>query len=187
MFMREESRTVRLDGTLCNIRLLLIEQSDREAIRILYNAWRDLVYGMKKFRSRGVNLPEGISESAFCLEFNSARALEVKGGTSESFDSIDLQINARQQIKATSVKDDLTSFGPRSVWDELYWLDFYRTGTYDGGFDVYLIPNDLIYNFQINSRQTFREQQRQGRRPRLHVRDQIITPHGIRPLRTCHI
>lgn len=184
--MREETRTFRIDGIPRSVGLLIIEESDRTHIRRLYDAWRDLFYGMRDFRSRGVNFPEGISESAFCLEYGSARVLNVQG-TSASFDTIDLRTGTRQQIKATSVEDDLTSFGPRSVWDDLYWLDFYRKGQYDRSFDVYKIPNDLILNFRINRTQTFRDQQKQGRRPRLHIKDQIIAPHGIKPERTCHI
>jgi len=184
--MREETRTIRIQGIARNVRLLLIEESDRPHIRRLYNAWRELFFGMRDFRSRGINFPEGISESAFCLEYGSARVLDVQG-SSASFDTIDLQTGARQQIKATSVEDDLTSFGPRSVWDDFYWLDFYREGAYDGSFDVYKIPNELILNFQINRTETFRDQQRQGRRPRLHVRRQIIIPNRIQQERTCHI
>lgn len=142
---------------------------------------------MKAFKSRGVNLPEGISESAFCLEYNCARALKVQGGKSASFDTIDLRTGRMQQIKATSVEDDLTSFGPRSVWDDLYFLDFYREGKYDGTFDVYKIPNKLLLNFPINGHETFKDQQLQGRRPRLHLKTQIIEPKKIRPERTCHI
>jgi len=183
---REETRIVRLEGIPCRVRLLFIEERDRVQIRRLFNAWRELFHGMRDFRSRGINFPEGISESAFCLEYGSARVLDVQG-SSASFDTVDLHTGARQQIKATSVQDDLTSFGPRSVWDDFYWLDFYREGAYDGSFDVYKIPNELILNFQINRTETFRDQQRQGRRPRLHVRRQIIIPHHIHPERTCHI
>lgn len=184
--LREVVRTIRLEGVPCRARLLLIEDSDRPRLRQLFGAWKELFFGMKDFKSRGVNLPEGVSESAFCLEYSVARVLDVQGASS-SFDTFDFRTNARQQIKATSVEDDLTSFGPRSVWDEFYWLDFYRAGRYDGSFDVYRIPNELILNFQISSTQTFRDQQKQGRRPRLHVRRQIIIAHHIEPEHTCHI
>jgi hypothetical protein len=184
--LREATRTITLEGVPCRARLLFVEESDRPRLRKLFNAWKKLFFGMRDFRSRGINFPEGISESAFCLEYGSARVLDVQG-SSASFDTIDLRTGARQQIKATSVEDDLTSFGPRSVWDDFYWLDFYRDGAYDGSFDVYKIPNDLILNFRISRTETFRDQQRQGRRPRLHVRRQIIIPNRIRRQRTCRI
>ena len=184
--MREVTRTIRLEGVPRRARLLLIEESDRPRLRQLFNAWKELFLGMRDFKSRGVNLPEGVSESAFCLEYGVARILKVQGSSS-SFDTFNFSTNTRQQIKATSVDDDLTSFGPRSVWDEFYWLDFYRGGLLDGSFDVYRIANELILNFQISSTQTLRDQQRQGRRPRLHLRRQIIIANNIQPERTCSI
>lgn len=185
--MREETRVITIEGVQCRVELLCFEPADRARIRELYNAWRTLTDGMHAFGSRGINIPEGLSESIFCLEYNSARVINVSGPTSGSFDTIDLQNFRRQQIKATSVEGDLTSFGPRSVWDDLYWLDFFRDGSFDGRLDVYLIPNDLIYNFRINARETFRDQQQQRRRPRLRLRQDIIIPNNLRPIGTHRI
>jgi hypothetical protein len=85
------------------------------------------------------------------------------------------------------VDDDLTTFEPPAVWDELYWLDFYQGGSYDGTFDVYRIPNDVILNFQISKKKTFREQQKQGKISRLHVRKDIILKNDLKPDRTRYI
>jgi len=165
-----------------------IEEKDRQKLRELYSMWRKLCDGMEEFHSRKINLPEGISENAFCLEFDSARVIDVKGGK-RSYDTIDLKNNCRQQIKATSIEYDLTSFGPKSEWDKLYFLDFYRYGNFDHKYDVYEIPNNTIYNSVLNSRkqETFRDQQKQGRRPRLGIKSMIIEPHSINPVRTCSI
>jgi hypothetical protein len=143
---------------------------------------------MKYFKSRSVNLPEGISEVAFCLDFdkNSARAIKVLHG-SGSFDVVNLETGKRIQIKATSVENELTSFGPKSVWDELYFLDFFREGKADGSFDVYKIPNNLIYNHKVNATQTFREQQEQKRRPRFSIKKEIIAKNNLKPIKTCRI
>ena len=175
------------DGTRCVIRVLTFGESDRARIRELYSMWRTLSDGLRNFHDRRVNIPPGISESAFCLEYNAGRTVNVTGGASSSFDTIDLTTFRRQQIKATSVENDLTSFGPRSVWDDLYWLDFYRDGAFDGQFDVYKIPDELIYGYQINANQTFADQQQQIRRPRLCIRRNIIRAHNIIPERTCRI
>ena len=118
--MREENRQLTIGGLPCNLTVLIFEDHDRNRIRQLYKSWIELFDGMREFHSRGINLPEGISESAFCLEYDCARALNVQG-SSASFDTIDLRTGRRQQIKATSVEYDLTSFGPRSVWDDLYF------------------------------------------------------------------
>ncbi len=183
-FMRQETQELTIAGTPCTATLQYIDSTDRPRIRELYDAWRTLSDKLQDFDARGTNIPEALSESAFCLEYNAARVLKVQGPTSGSFDTLDLRSLRRQQIKATSVEGDLTSFGPKSVWDDLYWLDFYRDGNYDRRFDVYLIPNDLVYDFRINATQTFRDQQQQGRRPRLGIRRQIITAHNLRPLAT---
>lgn len=87
------------------------------------------------------------------------------------------------EIKATSIGNDLTSFGPLSEWDDLYFIDFYNNGTLDGTFTVYLIPDDLIYSNQVNSGQTMKQQQKQKRRPRMSMKD-IIEKHNIKPLAT---
>lgn len=166
--------------------LLQAEEKDRDTIKKLYKSWLDLKVGLKNFESRAPNLPEGISESAFSLEFNCPRVLKVKG-SSGSFDCYDPKTHERLQIKSTTIKDDLTSFGPDSVWDVIYLLDFYRDGKFDGKFDVYKIPNDLIYNYKINKTQTFRDQQKQKRRPRFGLKKNIIRAHKIKPVRTCVI
>jgi len=184
--MRTEERKIRIGGKLHNARLLFVEESDRPKLRELFQSWKILFEGLKKFESRGSTIPEGISESAFALEFKVPRVISVEGAGA-SFDTFDLKQNRRQQIKATSIEDDLTSFGPESVWDDLYFLDFYRDGSLDGKFDVYKIPNNLIYNFKVNKRQTFTQQQKQGRRPRLHMKRGVILAHGIKKLTTAQI
>jgi len=79
---------------------------------------------------------------------------------------------------------DLTSFGPTSEWDELYFLDFYREGNWDGTFDIYKIPNELIYNHKVNQHQTMKEQQLEKRRPRFSIYKEIILSNGMTPIKT---
>lgn len=186
--MKEEIREIVIAGEKTKVNLLFVEESDRSALKKLYDYWCTLNNGMKKFRSRGINLPEGISESAFCLCFNSnsARVLKVSKG-SGSFDVIDLKTKKRIQIKAVSVDGDLTSFGPKSVWDDIYFLDFYREGKFDGSFDVYKIKNEYIYNHKVNANETFKDQQMQRRRPRFSIKKDIIRKYNLNPLKTCYI
>lgn len=166
--------------------LLKAEKKDGLELKRLYGAWLKLKKGLTKFESRAPNLPEGISEGAFSLEFHCPRVLGVNG-TSSSYDCYNPKTHERIQIKATTIRYDLTSFGPESVWDVLYLLDFYRDGKFDGKYDVYKIPNNLIYNFKINKTQTFRDQQKQGRRPRFSLKKKIIEPNKIKPVKTCKV
>lgn len=64
-------------------------------------------------------------------------------------------------------------------------MDFAPTGVVDGVVDIYRIdthPRDIILNKKKN--ETFTDQQKQGRRPRLSIKDQIITPEGLKPIKT---
>jgi hypothetical protein len=90
----------------------------------------------------------------------------------------------RIQIKATSIDSDLTSFGPRSEWDELYFLDF---SAGDGSFKVYKIEADWIYKYQVNKNQTFAQQQAEKRRPRFSIIEGIIKPRKLKPIAVCRL
>lgn len=180
--MLQEDAEIVVGGRQFSASWLRFEEVDRTTLRNLYDKWRTLSQAMRTFHARGVNFPEGISEAVFALQFQSPKIISVQGNTSVSFDCYNPATNSRIQVKATSVEDDLTSFGPRSVWDELYFMDFFNDGVFDGGYFVYLIPNALISNFQISSTQTFRQQQELGRRPRLHMKREIIEPHSIKPI-----
>jgi len=118
---------------------------------------------------------------------NAVRVPENIQGAKSSFDCYQTENNRRIQIKACSVLPDLTSFGPKSVWDDLYFLDFLRGGQWDGSFDIYLIDNELIYNHPVNSDETLWDQQQQGRRPRFSIYRDIIEPNHIMPIKTGRI
>lgn len=180
--MIEENVQITVSGQQFPARWLRFEDTDRQGLRNLYGQWHNLSTSMRTFHARGVNFPEGISEGLFALQFDSPKIISLQGNTSVSFDCYNLQRQSRIQVKATSVEDDLTSFGPRSVWDELFFMDFFHEGNFDGRYAVYHIPNDLILNFPINANQTFQEQQLQGRRPRLHVKSSIIGPNNLAPV-----
>ncbi|NQU83070.1 MAG: Bsp6I family type II restriction endonuclease [Parcubacteria group bacterium] len=169
-------------GEKCELELMHFTKGDIIKLKKLFNAWAKLTVGMKEFRSRGVNIPEGISEVAFCIYTGSTRMLGLKGSASKSFDTFNLKTGKAEQIKACSVKGDLTSFGPKSKWDDLYFLDFYNDGNIDGTFDIYKIPNHLIQGASVNKGQKFSHQQAEKRRPRLRVKKEVIEKHQLKPL-----
>ena len=119
--------------------------------------------GMRDYKSREPNFPEGLSEVAFCIYSGSERFISLKGKSSASFDTFNLKTKKAEQIKASSVEFDLSSFGPKSKWDDLYFLDFYNGGKLDGTFNVYKIPTELIYSAKVNKTQTFKQQQKEKR------------------------
>ncbi len=172
------------EGTF-TIEIMQFEYSDKKLLFKIYNDWRQLCNNLSLVGARGVNLPEGLSESAFCLEMNAVRTTKrIKGKVNTSFDAYDLTTHQRIQIKACSVLPDLTSFGPKSIWDQIYFVDFYRQGNWDGTFDIYLIDTNDIYNFKVNATQTMREQQQQKRRPRFSIYKGIIEAKRLVPVKT---
>lgn len=180
-------RKILIDGQITIVEALMFDISDKTRLSAMYNNWVALKNELKEFRSRSVNLPEGISESAFCIFFdieNCGRALKIYRGSS-SFDVINFKTKKRIQIKATSIDYDLTSFGPTSVWDEIYFLDFFKDGKFEGIFDIYLIPDDIIFKQIVNKKknETFMDQQAQGRRPRLSVKA-LIKENNISAIKT---
>ena len=152
-------------------------------IKTLYLDWKNLNDRLKEISTRGINLPETISENAFCLFFPKyVRVVKLKKGKC-SFDCINTKTGERVQIKASSVISDLTSFGPRSEWDTLYFLDF---SAGNGSFKVYRIEQDWIYNHQVNKLQTFKQQE-QFRRPRFSIVENIIKVRGLKPIKVCKL
>lgn len=172
-------------GQECKLDLMHFTKADGKEWKKIFDIWKKLKLGLRNYKSREPNMPEGLSEIAFCLWSGSARYIKIKGakrGIAGSFDTFDIGKKRAQQIKACSIEDDLTSFGPKSKWDDLYFLDFYNGGKVDGRFDVYLIPNKYIKNQSLNKKENFTDQQTQKRRPRFGIKKEIISKHKIKPL-----
>jgi len=163
-----------------------ITKKDKKSLYKIYRNWKTLSDNLKTISGRGINIPEGLTEGAFCLEMNCIKPIKFKKskGINTSFDVYNEITSERIQVKACSISPDLTSFGPKSVWDKLYFLDFYRNGAWDGKFDIYLIPNNLVYTQQINATQTFSQVQSNGKRPRFSIIKQIIEKNNILPIKT---
>tara|TARA_Y100000310_G_scaffold336096_1_gene419771 strand:+ start:441 stop:989 length:549 start_codon:yes stop_codon:yes gene_type:complete len=182
--MKIEWKELNIRGKKVVALISINERGDRKLIKKLYRDWKKLNDRLKKIGTRGINLPETISENAFCLFFpNCVRTMGLKKGKC-SFDCIDVKTGLRIQIKASSVGSDLTSFGPRSEWDQLFFLDFSKG---DGSFRVYHIKPEWIYKHKVNKNQTFEDQQKQGKRPRFSIIDNIIEVKGLKPVKICKL
>ncbi len=169
-------------GEKSTFEVVQCDHTDIPDVKEAYNAWRMQKYKAKKLHGRAPNIPEYITETCLCLAKNYVRfykAIKLKNG---SFDCFDILYEKANQVKACSVADDLTSFGPKSKWDKLYFLDFYNDGVDDGTFDIYEIPDDLIYNCFVKKGRTFKEAQDLGLRPRISIKTKIILPFGIEPV-----
>jgi hypothetical protein len=158
------------------------DYTDIPNIQIAFESWLNLKQQSNILYGRSPNIPECITETCLCLVTNSVRFKKAKKLKSASFDCFNILKEKTIQVKSCSVSDDLTSFGPKTRWDTLYFLDFYNQGNTDGTFNVYEIPNDLIYNSRVKEGRTLKESQDFGYRPRIHIKSQIIVPNGIEPM-----
>ncbi len=180
--MKLQSRTVKVGKGNIEIEIALFDKKDAGTFKKLFDIWVRLNNGLGKY-GRKVNIPEVLSEGMFCIFSKSARfQKKLKGKGSASFDTLNLKTGAREQIKASSIESDLSSFGPKSEWDKLYFMTFYNNGKPDGTFDVYEIPNRLIYSNKVNHGQTMKMQQDEKRRPRFSIMNDIIRPNKIKPI-----
>jgi len=177
--MKIKKEEIVLFGKRVKAKIQEFEEDDISRLKELWNLWYKLSQKLKEYsggEARRVNFPEFISEGCWCLLTGSVRLLEPS-----SADTYNPRTGRAEQIKASVIENDLTSFGPKSKWDDLYFLDFSRL---DGTFDVYEIPTDLLRHEMLNKgeRETFEDQQRQRRRPRLSLKRDIIRKYEILPL-----
>lgn len=161
--------------------LQFFDTSDISELKNIYLKWVQLSDQLQKYGGRRINLPELLSEAVFCINYNAGRLTKSIPEANSSFDCYVPKQQKRVQVKACSVDEDLTSFGPDSVWDELFFIHFYPNKKYDGRYNIYLIPNELIYGQKVNSHQTMREQQNLNRRPRFSIMKEIIKPKQFKP------
>jgi len=180
--MKIKKYKAKVFGKNCIIELMSFTKADGRRWKKLFDMWKKLKLGLRDYKSREPNFPEGLSEVAFCIYSGSKRFISLQGSSPASFDTFNLGTNKAEQVKASSVESDLTSFGPKSCWDDLYFLDFYNNGKLDGTFNVYKIPSKLIYNMKVNKNQTFKQQQAQERRPRFSITKGIIKPKKLKPI-----
>jgi len=182
--MKIEWKKLKVNGKIIDAKITIKEKIDRALLKKLYFDWKKLNDSLKSISTRGINLPETISENAFCIFFKDCvRVVKLKKGKC-SYDCINTKTGKTIQIKATSVNFDLTSFGPRSEYDELFFLDFSKG---DGSFKVYEIKPDWVYNHMVNKKMSFKQQQEKGKRPRFSITKGIIKTRNLKPIRVCKL
>lgn len=162
-----------------------VENSDINKAKEILIKWKEICKLLTELSRRKVNLPEGISEIIIAKQYNyvflNQTSLSAGGKKiSTSFDCFDKESGDKIQIKACSVEKDLSSFGPKSKFDKLLFADFYNEDDTNLKFKVYEIPILLLKKYKVNDGQTFEDQQSQGRRPRLSLK-QFVSENNITP------
>ena len=176
--MKRNKKKIIINGKEVTATLEFVEEKDRAKLRKLFDDWKNLSNRIKKFSGkRGLNIPEGITEAAFALELQYPKLIKLSKG--KKFDNYNLKRKERLQIKASSNSKSPSSFGPSSVSDVTYYLDFDRGGRLDGSFDCYRIPNKKIASMRVSRKQNVGQQRGQKRRPRFPIME-IIKKNKIK-------
>jgi len=151
---------------------------DLKLILESYKSWKILNINLSVFASRSVNFPEAISESLCCYKLGYIWHNKAKVKTSGDATGPN---NELIEIKATSnFMSDLTSFSPDTHFDILI---FVRLNLSEN--KLYIYNMNMNYSkfqtIQINKDQTVADQQKQGKRPRLHL-IKLIDERCIKPI-----
>lgn len=155
------------------------DNNDFALLKDIFNQWLEINKKVTSLGGRGLNVPDVFSEALYCIFFNAIRT----NNTAHSYDCVNIDNGAGVQVKSASIANDCTSFGPRSTWNELYFMDFATNGQVDGIVDVYKLDfalDDIVLNAKKN--ETFKMQQEQGRRPRLSLK-KLIQERNIKPIK----
>lgn len=162
------------------------DDADYEKLKSIFKKWQILNADLMSLGGRALNVPDVVSEALYCYFFDAARTNAVAGAG--SYDAINIGNHNGVQVKSTSIQNDLTSFGPTSTWDELYFMDFAPNGVVDGKIDFYKIDVD-IKSIILNAHkgETFADQQAQGRRPRFSIKREIINKYGLKPVKSINL
>ncbi len=182
--MLAEKINVKINSKQVRLEILKFNDLDRPKLKTIFKSWLSLSGLLKKVGSRGVNIPEGLTESLFCLEMNAVRVIKAYNSKG-SFDTLSLGSKKRQQVKATS-SEGPTSFGPNSFWDEneLYFMDFVgKDGKVDGSYRIYRILDKYVYLSKVNKNERLSDQQAQKRRPRMDLRKEVVLKYKLKPIK----
>ncbi len=144
------------------------------AIKI-YSTWKKLDGQIDAISTRGINFPGELSEIFACYALNYQWKKNGHG------DAKDPQNNRIIEVKGSSTKrKDLSSFSPTEEFDELVFVKIdkdndkafiYKTG----------INSTALKAVKVNENETFGDQQKEKRRPRLSVESKIIDANGLKP------
>lgn len=170
-----------LDGT--KIEGDKFQANDLKKLQDIYFKWEELNKLVNELGGRKLNIPDVLSEGIFCLAYDALRT----NGTAYSYDAVSRKTKEGLQLKSACIENDLTSFGPKSTWDKLYFADF-SFSKIKGMIEFYEIPDEYIYSAVVNTKknETFKDQQEQGRRPRLSIK-KIIRDNNIKPSKIVNI
>ena len=141
-----------------------------------YFKWKDLNTYVKQNSTRGINIPDVISEpmGSYCLGYVWNRG-NIAG------DATNLNTNEKIEFKATSnFEGDLSSFSPNTNFDDLVFLRFNLENNLLYIYDL-KINSDEFVKYPANKTETNKQQQDQGRRPHVSLYKLFVEPTNRQP------
>lgn len=170
------------DPSIFTIRLYT--EDDIPWVEKVFKSWKEYRNALKEHDERSPNMPEALSETIYCILTHAGRYRSSTKIKDRSFDAFNVLTEETIQIKATQMNSDCTSFGPESKWDKLVFVDFYNKGNIDGTVDIYEIPSEHLTDIVVCQKKnvTFHERQKEGKRPRLSLKESILIPQSIEPI-----
>ena len=139
-----------------------------------YFKWKDLNTYVKSLISRGINMPDAISEPMGCYCLNLLWNKST-GGDAKTIDG------KKIEFKATSnFAYDLSSFGPKFEFDDLVFLrfdlDLNMLFVYDTG-----VNSEELKKIHVSKTATVEDYQKMGKRPHIRIIETIINKRGLEP------
>lgn len=154
--------------------LFKVDEVRKDEVCDAFFKWKDLNTYIKSQTSRGINMPDAISEPIGCY------CLDLYWNKSDGGDARDEE-GHKIEMKATSNYDyDLSSFGPKCDFDDLVFLRFNldenKCYVYDTG-----INSDDLKLLKTTKTNTVGEYQEQGKRPHIRIIEQVIESNNMEP------
>lgn len=155
---------------------MLIDDARIDAVCEAYFKWKDLNSAIKNINTRGINMPDVISEPMGCYSLG---LLWNRG--SAVGDATNPETNEKVEFKATSSFDgDLSSFGPKCKFDDLVFLRFKIDDNVVFIYDLKISSTDLG-KYQANKKETVEDQKEQGRRPHIRLKEMFVDALDLKP------
>ena len=154
---------------------MVIDNARLNAACEAYFIWKDLDTYVKSVDTRGINIPDVISEpiACYCLGYLWNRGKESGDATDPSGRKIEFKATSRWE-------GDLSSFGPKCQFDDLIFLRFNLRQNKMYIYDLRM-NSEVFGTYPANKTQTIEEQKRQGRRPHVSLYSLFIEPENVQP------
>ena len=73
--MKIEEHKAKVFKQNCSMKLMCFDKNDTKEWKEIFDLWKKLKLSLKNYKCREPNLPEGLSEVAFCLYSGSSRLI----------------------------------------------------------------------------------------------------------------